>query len=339
MFAMHQKIGVLVMATVAAAVGWVLVKRPHPSPLVPASKDTNLGWISPVRARPAPEQTTVSSHESARASKPNAGWASTFHSSANFDDFIRGALDAAVKGDGRAALYISEALSECALVMKQYKNVADSDAKLNQQLAEMTKAPQWVRDQVEAKTRRCLKLANDDPFAQLPPREGGYTSAYWTSQAVIDGDAVAQEGIAQRTLLDVTPSMNADQKNAKIDTAQVGVRAAVESGDPDALFLLGNLFSDGRFTRDPLNGVALSLAACDLGRDCSAKNAENPFSACAASGACLADSDYAFFAQQSLGAQGFSIAYARAQTIKQLLQTGNTNGVLEYLQLDGELLQ
>jgi hypothetical protein len=101
-----------------------------------------------------------------------ATWTAKFRSSDDYLKFVIDALPAARSGDGRAAWYIGEALASCALVMKTYRGGADPEAQLNQELANMPKAPQWGRDLLAQKTHRCLGLAGEDPFAGLPPREG-----------------------------------------------------------------------------------------------------------------------------------------------------------------------
>jgi hypothetical protein len=53
-------------------------------------------------------------------------------------------------------------------------------------------------------------------------------------------------------------------------TRLVDIDSAVASGNPDALFQAGTILSNG-YGIDALQGFALSIAACDLGYDCSAE--------------------------------------------------------------------
>lgn len=41
----------------------------------------------------------------------------------------------------------------------------------------------WARTDLERKTRRCLGLAQTDPFADLPQQQRGYPAAYWRAKA------------------------------------------------------------------------------------------------------------------------------------------------------------
>ena len=141
---------------------------------------------------------------------------------------------------------------------------------------------------------------------------GGYRSSYWHDQALAHGAAKAD----------------------KLKIAETNLRAVVESGNPDALFGVGMLPTDGRYLSNPLNGIAVALAACNLGRDCSANNPENAFSNCKVSGACPANTDYAYLMQQSLGPDKDAQVYARAQQVQQSIESGDWDAVLANLKID-----
>jgi hypothetical protein len=275
-------------------------------------------------------------HHGAQIQTSTTNWVTKFRSADDYLKFVREALPAARSGDGRAAWYIGQALSSCAYVIKTYQGVRDPEAQLNQQLTGMTKAPQWTKDQLEQKTKRCLGLAQEDPFASLPHRDGGYASSYWNEQALADAEPLAQDAAAAAAMatLSVMRDMSADAKAEKLRAIDTNVRAAVESGDADALFGAGELLADGRYSSNPLNALAVSLAACDLGHDCSADNPENAFANCKFSGACPPDANFAYFLQQSLGAENYAKVYARAQEVKQLIEAGDWDAVLANLKVD-----
>lgn len=268
-----------------------------------------------------------------------AEWAAEFRAADDYGKFVSDALPSALAGDGRAAIYIGDALSVCALIIKNYRGSADPEAQLNQELANSPKAPQWVRDRQAKQTHRCQGLAQKDPLKDLPVRDGGYTPSYWYGQALADGDALAQGRAAASQLADISVSkdMSESAKAEKLKSADEYLRTAIESGDPDALYFAGMLLSDGRYSKNPLNGVAVALAACDLGHDCSAKNPENVFSVCAQSGGCPADADLAYYMQTSLGADQYAEAYALAQTVKQAVQAGDWDTVMTKLKIDQRL--
>jgi hypothetical protein len=265
-----------------------------------------------------------------------AAWTAKFRSSDNYLKFVIEALPAAQNGDGRAAWYIGEALTSCALVMKTYLGSADPEAQLNQELANMTKAPQWARDLQAQTTRRCMGLARADPFENLPQRDNGYTSSYWHDLALTDGDPLAQEQAAKDALaaISVARDMSDEARTDKINLGERDLRAAVESGDPDALYAAGMLLANPRYSSNSLNGIAVALASCDLGHDCSADNPDNAFYNCKLSGSCPANADYAYFVQQSLGPEQYAQVYAHAQEIKQSVQAQDWDAVLANLKID-----
>lgn len=265
-----------------------------------------------------------------------SAWTAKFRASDDYLKFVKDALPRAVNNDGRAAWYIGEALKTCALVMHSYRSSADPEAQLTEQLAGMPKAPQWARDLLAQNTHRCLGLAKEDPFKDLPGQVGGYPISYWEQQALEDGDPLAQEQTAATalTLVAATRSMSQDERATQYKIAETDLRAAVVSGDPDALYLAGMLLADPRYSSDTLNGTAVALAACELGRDCSANNPENSFYNCKLSGACPADADFAYFLQQSLGPDDYAKVYAHAQQVKQSVQAGDWEAVMADLKID-----
>jgi len=327
--------GVLAAATLFA----VMMLRNAPEPAQTfrpaATSPTTSGAIPGAASSPMAEERQGTNQSTAKSTSSTA-WTTRFRASEDYLQFVKDALPAAINNDGRAAWYIAEALGKCAFVMRSYRNSADPEAQLMQQLAGMPKAPQWARDNVAHSTHRCLGLAQDDPVRDLPARDGGYPLKYWEQQALENGDALAQAQAAATalSLVALTQNMSQDEKAAQYKIAETDLRSAVVSGDPDALYLAGMLLADPRYSSDTLNGVAVALAACDLGRDCSANNPENSFSACRVSGACPADADFAYFLQQSLGPDDYAKVYAHAQQVKQSVQAGDWDAVMAVLTID-----
>jgi hypothetical protein len=325
--------------------------------------------LTPLRAealRPALIKTKAT--PAVHAAKASSGsltakeWQAKFWAADKANDylrFVKEALPAARAGDGRAAWYIGNALSACSYVKYKYHDSADPEAQLQQELTVGTPGeprarnlPQWVLDQQEHETRRCLGLAKEDPFAGLPPPPGGFvctslgvrnppcnysSSGYWWAQALADGDPLAQENAASdaAAAISVDPQMPDDVKAGKLKVIQENLRAAVESGDPDALYRAGLLVGNNpNLTTDNMRGFAVSLAACDLGRDCSADNPDNLWSKCILTGACPPNADYAYFLQQSLGPERYGQLYAVSQQVVQSSRAGDWQGVLAYLTID-----
>lgn len=121
--------------------------------------------------------------------------------------------------------------------------------------------------------------------------------------------------------------------NAKsLDSAQQSINSAIASRDPTALFQVGQLLSDGHASSDPLQGFALSIAACNLGYDCSANNAEL-FHGCATEGQCPPGMSYADIIRKAAGDEGYAQAYARAQQIQDAMARDDTNALQQFVQL------
>src|SRR5262249_26275022 len=152
------------------------------------------------------------------------------------------------------------------------------------------KGPQWMRDQEFDRFRRCSGTINADPFASLPAPSGEYASPhYWFDMAVKDGDPLAAADRAVQDLAAVGFEKSPELKAATTQRVQEVFASAVGSGDPAAIFRVGVALISGNAAADRVNAAAVTLAACNLGYDCSANNPDNPFSNCRLSGACPAD--------------------------------------------------
>jgi len=259
-----------------------------------------------------------------------------FRSSGDYRRLIRAALPSALNGDGRAAWYIAKAVSECALIVKQYRGSEDAEDQLQRELDSMSGAPQWSRDVLAQRTRRCIGLAKGDPFQTLPGRQGGYTSEYWYDQAVTDGEPLALERRAAATLnqILVTRDMPDDQRSAELAVVNSDLRTAVHSGDPDAMYQAGILLADGRLSNSPENGIAIALAACDLGSDCTSDNPEGPLYNCRISGQCTSGIDYPTVIQHDFDPETYARVYSKAQQIEQSVRAGDWDVVMADITLD-----
>jgi hypothetical protein len=83
---------------------------------------------------------------------------------------------------------------------------------------------------------------------------------------------------------------------------------------------------------DPIDGLAVTIAACDLGYDCSAGN-EAIFGACIASDNCTAGLTYADVVTQGIGADAYAKAYARAQRLEDAVARGDNSALQQFVQL------
>lgn len=274
-----------------------------------------------------------------KASVSDSNWDREFYSTDNLLPLVKRAASAAIYNkDGRAAYLVSQALGACAGVIRKAQLNPDFENTFDDEYAKMApNATEWIRQKARRDFDRCAALAKADAFSDLPPRPDGYRqSSFWQTMALDNGDPLAEVHQARLDISDAKYGAQ-DGRGAVVEMAQQYIIDATRSGDPAALFTAGQILSNSQNSSDPLRGVAISLAACELGYDCSSKNPANVFAVCAVSGACPPDADFAYYMQQSLGAEAYATAYANAQTLKDLIVHSDWDGVASYTILDGSL--
>ena len=146
-------------------------------------------------------------------------------------------------GDGRAAFYIGDATLRCYYTLK---------------LEDMgLPPPPYPAPVHDPDPERCARLRSEDPFAELPPFEGGYTWRYWKERAIALKDPIA---LLQLGMDDT----------ATAEERRNGLAAAAASRDVEVYYVLGNALP--AFGAGFEESVGWQLAACDLGYDCRVNN-------------------------------------------------------------------
>jgi hypothetical protein len=184
-----------------------------------------------------------------------------------------------------------------------------------------------VRDDFEFVAKSAKKALDGDGKAAL--EIGDVESMrFWNDLAYQENNPVAmtQHAAGQSGIITGTAD------NSKIEIAQSDIDKAAASGDPEALFLVGGLLADGRVGKDPLNGFAVMIAACNLGYDCTTNN-EFAFGACAAANMCAQGEIYTDKIRETIGEADFARAYSRAQQFQDALARGDTSAVQQFVQL------
>ena len=253
-------------------------------------------------------------------------------SAASKDDFgfVVNSARKALAGDGKAALQIAEALVKCLPIKIQYRDKPDPQAAFESELADQ-KSPQWVIDRMRTTFLACRDFIHGNAFAGLPDRPGGYESIrFWNELAYQENNPVAltQHAAAQPGLITGTAD------SSSIQAAQADINKSALTGDPDALFRIGLLLADSRVGKDPLDGFAAMIAACNLGYDCTTNN-EFAFGACAAADACPQGEIYTDKIRNTVGDANYAKAYGRAQQLQDALARGDTSAVQQFVQLKG----
>lgn len=274
-----------------------------------------------------PERASVTK----RSSETRTNWTKQYSETTNYFEFVSAAAMDAYNGDSNAALYISKALYICSPIQLQYANSKDPQSDFDAHWAARTHAPQWAVDKARKDFGACIGFINGDAFAGLPARQGGYNSIrYWIDKSA--DDPVAQALQAGTAVANTRYEASSDLKEKSLDSAQKSINRAVASKDPAALFHVGRLLSDGRASSDPLQGFALSIAACNLGYDCSANNADL-FQGCATQGLCQPGISYADLIKKAVGDDGYAQAYARAQQIQDAMARDDMAALQSFVQL------
>jgi hypothetical protein len=312
-----QKLGLAITATAALAVILALAWRPvgRTDTHTPQQVVTTEAPSAQVKARAA---RASASH--APAAAPGAltpKWRQLLTGSIDALQFVKVAVPAAKAGDGRAAWYIGQMMRMCMRALNGiYGGTPISvEAQLQQELAQMhPNTPQYIKDEHEREARRCLPLFE---FAKKENPWGGppQPPAYWFAEAYAAGDPLAQLDVAARAVADIMADaqMPEDVRAAKVKVVQDNLRGAVESGDPDALYGAGILVANNE--KYTFQGLAVALAACDLGRDCTAANPESGFYECVQSGRCAPGLDFPSMLQQGMGQEQYAEAlYECAQS-------------------------
>jgi hypothetical protein len=152
-------------------------------------------------------------------------WAKDYRATNNYFDFMQSAAKAALAGDSRAALYISKALYVCSIIRLEYANSNDPQSDFSAHWATRSHAPQWAVDKARKDFQTCAGFIKNDPFADLPAREGGYNSIrYWIDKS--SSDPVAQGMQAGSLVADANDEKSDDVKAKLLDSAKIRCRVS-----------------------------------------------------------------------------------------------------------------
>jgi hypothetical protein len=191
-------VGVAVLAVALAVVAVNYPRTPHAKVTQPLQ---SIPRPNRQAALDQPLQTVaVAAHLAAHSgAHSDADWEQQFRTSTDRFPLIAKAAKAALKGDGRAAYYVSLKWIECSAMASQYGGKGEPpEQKFNEDIA-MWHAPDLILEKRRKQFHDCAGFynANDkhgnDVFADLPPREGGYRSPkFWMDLAYQEGDPFAE---------------------------------------------------------------------------------------------------------------------------------------------------
>lgn len=265
---------------------------------------------------------------------PKTDWGTLFASSNDYFPFVKGAEDAALHGDGAAALYISRALQICQLEVFLYGGKPDPKAAFREWLSAQAHMPEFAATIQERNFSLCKGFFKASAFAGLPPlSHGSYLSAsLWRDLAYKDGNPVAE---VMHTAMQF-PGLgvpSGPQGQRMIAEAQKTFVGALASGDPEAVFRVGAFLVDGARAPDEVRAFAIALTACNLGFDCSADNRLIFGDCVAAMEARQTGESYADVVTKVVGLSGYSEAYAMAQELTEAITDGDVATIRRFVQL------
>jgi hypothetical protein len=307
---MNKRIKVASALAAALAVIVVLAWRPVGRTDKPAPQRVVATEAPPPSVQQGKTRVPVARAPAGQAPEVASEWRQFLTGNIDALQFVKAAVPAAKAGDGRAMWYIGQMLHMCIRAFNDIRGGTplSFEAQLQQDLAQMhPNMPQYLKDEHERGARRCFPLfelgKKENPWGgppQMPEQ--------WLAQAIAAGDPLAQVDVAARAVADLMADaqMPEDVRAAKVKAVQDNLRAAVESSDPDALYGAGMLVAtNGKYT---FQGLAVALAACDLGRDCTAANPESGFYECVQWGRCPPGLDFPSLLQQGMGQEQYAEA-------------------------------
>jgi hypothetical protein len=245
-------------------------------------------------------------------------------------EYIRGLAKSAFDGDGRAQYLIGRELDRCEMTLSLVRKMPGDPEAVIWGMPDSW--PQALKERSIGEYRRCKRLLKEDPFAELPPRDGGYPFQYWKKQAAQSGYPLA---VAESTLEKQAqqPAEAKDAGRLSDDSLQALTKATV-SGDPDVALIIG--FRQSWFD-DPARTTtanAWMLAACRLGADCGADSKVYPFFMCydPALPDCDKNGDVERSVSYALSPEKYADAYAQSQAIEEVLRSRDPAAIRSLLE-------
>jgi hypothetical protein len=227
--------------------------------------------------------------------------------------FIRSALPAALNGDAEAQYYIFAALRECEpakRLLADYKELSD-----------ITVRPGFTESGRRYLTRLwslCSGLHSADPFAGVAQTPHPRAPETWLHRAAENEHVLA---LTVSMFGDV--GLSDDRQRAEVIEV---ARKLDKSRDPRAILYLGAVLSQFG-TESSRTGMALMLAACELGASCSEGQADGVIPSCAEVNdpSCIPGGTVADQLARAVGPAEFSRTYAAASELRRQLTAGDSD--------------
>ena len=250
---------------------------------------------------------------------------------ADLFELLRGLAKAAYDGDGRAQYEISRELDRCEMTLALVRKREGDPESLIWALPESSWS-QPMKEGAIKELRRCIRLLKEDPFADLPPRQGGYNFRYWAERSVESGYPLA---VVDRTLADWSRFTDGGTLERQRNNEALGkLTTAAASGDPEIALAIGFRQSAYENPARATSAAGWMLAACRLGADCSSTSKSVPFWLCYDPNypSCSVDGNVELMVSGSLSPAAYADAYAQSQVIEEALRSRDPDAIRKLLE-------
>jgi hypothetical protein len=189
--------------------------------------------------------------------------------------------------------------------------------------------------QVERTYDRCAAVASSPEFAAWPLTDGRLTVDYWqqTGQRLKDPVFIGWEAGEELSVLATTEG--ATRASLKKSITE-NIRQVMRSDDAAGWMNLGSMALSDRFSSDPSYGLALILASCERGYDCTNANPNNLLLNCEFNANCAAATTLAEQFNQHYPPEVNARARAHLLELQSFIQEGDWARIEGFIPLDGK---
>ena len=315
-----SKIMLALLLAVLLGCGALYFFRPAPDIKSPAVVDSAAAPVTETAADKPPKPSETKPTE---LRKPS--------SNSDIFDVIKGLAKGAFDGDGGAQYRISRELDRCEMTLSLVRKSEGDPESLIWALPD-TGWSQPMKEGAIAELRRCRRFLKEDPFAELPPRKGGYDYRYWMQRAA---ESRYPPAVAEKALNDWSRASEGgtNGKKASIEV-QDALTTAIASGNPEIALTIGFRLSAYESPDRKIAASALMLAACRLGADCSASSESVPFWMCYDPNYpnCNVDGNVELMVSNALSPGNYAEAYAQSQVVEEVLRNRDPAAIRKLLE-------
>jgi hypothetical protein len=326
------------VAAIEAAVAWLLPGHDDTAAGIQSHRVSSEPQTQPVVRSTRGTAMEAQAPRTIQTSQPTTGdhidWAVRDYTVDDYFEFVSRAAPEALAGDDRAALYVGWGLSKCLGPMGGYQASSNPEADFNAERAVEHQLPTCAAEERRLEFHSCVGFAEADAVNRLPSRlERAALPRYGITQAYRDRDLPS---VAYYPADELARGTVGDGAQAP-DSAQSDLEQAVTSGDPAAIFHVGEifLFAGTRYGASPVAGAALIIAGCDLGYDCSVNSpALDFYLICVSTRGCPPGFTYLDGVREALGKSKYAAAHSRAKQFEQALQTGDRVALRHFVRIN-----